>query len=533
MPLDNADIPCAFWDALPEPGSEHPDLLAIEALKAESSPLERAETLKVTQREERKRESWKSELREGKSSPVEKSSVNSPLTSLRRPPPPFLSSPQVQANDALKRGMQLKKAFYVLEGVGLYNEALALLAPSVERATGDDFVDERRGGGGGGAGSSSAASASDAAVDAKKESAAAKEAATAAAAAAAAPATPPQPHSSAAAAAAAAADASPSYPPPTPEEIAAMRATLLSNRAQAHLALGNDRRALADALSATKIDPQMTKAFFRAARAALRLGEWRACEDAIARGEVSAVVDANNEDATKGVLADFEALSLSLSKAEAAAVAAEKEKAEALALARAPSLALARKILEPPRRWRVGYPQLSVGSDRNKPWEEAEGVIHWPLVFVYPQSGATDAVEVASELDPLSVHLDAMFGSIGDSDSSSSIPPLPWDEEGAYRSRKDIELYYLSHATEPLPDLDSLADVLHRGWPEGLKASPPQRHGPKAAKAIEVDERWTLGEVLSREDFVVPGIPAFFVLSKSKRGKRAAEVRRRFLEENG
>jgi len=46
-PLDNADIPCAFWDALPEPGSDHPDLLAIEALKAESSILERAETLKV------------------------------------------------------------------------------------------------------------------------------------------------------------------------------------------------------------------------------------------------------------------------------------------------------------------------------------------------------------------------------------------------------------------------------------------------------------------------------------------------------
>lgn len=46
-PLDNADIPCAFWDALPEPGSDHPDLLAIEALKAESSVLERAETLKV------------------------------------------------------------------------------------------------------------------------------------------------------------------------------------------------------------------------------------------------------------------------------------------------------------------------------------------------------------------------------------------------------------------------------------------------------------------------------------------------------
>ena len=161
-------------------------------------------------------------------------------------------------------------------------------------------------------------------------------------------------------------------------------------------------------------------------------------------------------------------------------------------------------------------------------------MIHWPLVFVYPESGATDAVEVASELDPISAHLDAMFGSLEENDdgsSSSVIPPLPWDEAGAYRERRDIELYYLSHATEPLPTLEALAEVLHRGWPEGLKAAPPQRHGPRAARAVRVDEKDTLGEVLGREDFVVPGIPAFFVLSRSKRG-RAAEVRRRFLEEN-
>ena len=81
------------------------------------------------------------------------------------------------------------------------------------------------------------------------------------------------------------------------------------------------------------------------------------------------------------------------------------------------------------------------------------------------------------------------------------------------------------------PTLEALAEVLHRGWPEGLKAAPPQRHGPRAARAVRVDEKDTLGEVLGREDFVVPGIPAFFVLSRSKRG-RAAEVRRRFLEEN-
>ena len=44
--LDNADLPCAFWDAVPA-GTDHPDLLAIEALKEESTPEERAETLKA------------------------------------------------------------------------------------------------------------------------------------------------------------------------------------------------------------------------------------------------------------------------------------------------------------------------------------------------------------------------------------------------------------------------------------------------------------------------------------------------------
>ena len=45
--------------------------------------------------------------------------------------------------------MQLKKSFYVLEGVGLYNQALALLAPSVERETSEDFAAEREKGGAG------------------------------------------------------------------------------------------------------------------------------------------------------------------------------------------------------------------------------------------------------------------------------------------------------------------------------------------------------------------------------------------------
>ena len=44
--LSNSDIPAAFWDTLAEDES-NPDLLAIKALQEESTPDERAETLKV------------------------------------------------------------------------------------------------------------------------------------------------------------------------------------------------------------------------------------------------------------------------------------------------------------------------------------------------------------------------------------------------------------------------------------------------------------------------------------------------------
>ena len=44
----------------------------------------------------------------------------------RRPQSPSPPPAQAQANDALRRGAQLRKKFYVKEGLGLYNEALAL-----------------------------------------------------------------------------------------------------------------------------------------------------------------------------------------------------------------------------------------------------------------------------------------------------------------------------------------------------------------------------------------------------------------------
>ena len=84
-----------------------------------------------------------------------------------------------------------------------------------------------------------------------------------------------------------------------------------------------------------------------------------------------------------------------------------------------------------------------------KPYVDEAGLVHWPLLFVYPETMQMDAVEDASEGDTLADHLDAMF--------SDDAPPLPWDSEHAY-TRNNIEAYYLSHAARPL-SLEQLTEV--------------------------------------------------------------------------
>jgi len=45
-PVRNEEVPAAFWDSMVA-NEANPDLMAIKALQEESTPEERAETLKV------------------------------------------------------------------------------------------------------------------------------------------------------------------------------------------------------------------------------------------------------------------------------------------------------------------------------------------------------------------------------------------------------------------------------------------------------------------------------------------------------
>jgi hypothetical protein len=45
--LSNQELPALFWDALPDEKEKHADWAALEALREECTPRERAETFKV------------------------------------------------------------------------------------------------------------------------------------------------------------------------------------------------------------------------------------------------------------------------------------------------------------------------------------------------------------------------------------------------------------------------------------------------------------------------------------------------------
>ena len=56
------------------------------------------------------------------------------------------------------------------------------------------------------------------------------------------------------------------------------------------------------------------------------------------------------------------------------------------------------------------------------------------------------------------------------------------------------------------------AQVLYGGWPDQAKEDGPERYGPRAAHWTAVDEFASLAAMLSKNDYVIPGVPVFFVL---------------------
>ncbi|EXB46037.1 Tetratricopeptide repeat protein 4-like protein [Morus notabilis] len=234
---------------------------------------------------------------------------------------------------------------------------------------------------------------------------------------------------------------------------------LFSNRAHVNLLLGNYRRALTDSEEALNLSPTNIKAFYRAAKASLSLN---LLSEAKSHCENGIKQDPDNQELKK-LLSQIDSLKL------------EQEQRQAqvsMAISEAKNLLSAMES----RGYKIGKAMFRELVGLRKP-----------------------------VLD------------------KKSSPPLPWDTENNYNC-KDVEIYYEPASGACLPK----KKILHY-FLEGTAASNVEDIGNEekdavrnsnhlrpsgSAKWVKVNEKRTLHDVLKEPNFIIQGIPVFYVVSK-------------------
>ncbi|KAL0918373.1 hypothetical protein M5K25_010377 [Dendrobium thyrsiflorum] len=147
---------------------------------------------------------------------------------------------------------------------------------------------------------------------------------------------------------------------------------------------------------------------------------------------------------------------------------------------------------------------------------DKNGILHWPVLLLYPETMSSDFIEEFCETDIFSAHLDLIS-------FFYSYSTLPWDKENAY-TREAIELYYQANTGVVLSKKKVLEYLL-----KGTVASHSEYDydedkdevdhteipsSSSSSKWIKVNEKKTLNDILKQSDYIIPAIPVFFVISK-------------------
>ena len=62
---------------------------------------------------------------------------------------------------------------------------------------------------------------------------------------------------------------------------------------------------------------------------------------------------------------------------------------------------------------KMGKPSYKEHTAGQKPWLDKSRLLHWPVLFLYPESMATDFVEDFCEVETFSSHLDVISFLVG------------------------------------------------------------------------------------------------------------------------
>ncbi|KAM1007387.1 hypothetical protein COP2_004090 [Malus domestica] len=260
---------------------------------------------------------------------------------------------------------------------------------------------------------------------------------------------------------------------------------LFSNRAHVNLLLGNYRRALTDAEEAIKLCPTNLKALYRAAKASFSLN---LLSESTSHCENGLKHDPANEELKK-LLRQIESKKMEHEQREAQVSKAIAEAKDLVSAIEGRGMKLGKAM----------YREL---TGLRKPVLDKNNMLHWPVLLLYAEVMSSDFIE-----------------------DFYSCPPLSWDQEHNY-TRDAIELYYEAGSGVSL----SKTEILHcllEGTPasnvesingEQKDANENSNGGSSAGKGsskwVKVNEKRTLHDVLKEPNFIVPGIPVFYVVSK-------------------
>ncbi|XP_056607368.1 tetratricopeptide repeat protein 4 [Triplophysa dalaica] len=237
-----------------------------------------------------------------------------------------------------------------------------------------------------------------------------------------------------------------------------LNAILYTNRAAAHFHLGNIRSAFNDATAAKKLKPDHIKAILRGAQCCIELHHYlealQWCDEGLRLlptdknlQELRAKADKQKREAERD--------------ARKAKVKAKKEQNEKIAL-----LAAIKergiKLLKPKASQHKGSDSEDDdgGSSRAladleldgissqkatgaRVYMDEQGVLHWPVLFLYPEHKQTDFISAFCENSSFIDHLAVMFG--------EELPP--WDTERKYRPQ-NLQLFFEDHEKGNLYQVD-------------------------------------------------------------------------------
>ncbi|KAL0933203.1 TPR repeat protein [Colletotrichum truncatum] len=206
------------------------------------------------------------------------------------------------------------------------------------------------------------------------------------------------------------------------EEIAKQRALLESlyvNRAACHLELYNYRSCWTDCGHALRLNPKNLKAYYRSARALLKVERIAEADDACARG---LAIDPENK-ALQAVARDIiKAAERADAKArrDAERIAQEKRREALLKAALAARTIRTRETAQPPE---MEDARMRLVPDEDDP----SSSLSFPAVLLYPVHLESDFIKAFNEQECIADHL-------------SYILPVPWDREKEYTAG-NVECY--------------------------------------------------------------------------------------------